>query len=180
MAKSFFPIKQYTVHPMGTYALRCAVVDLPTEQNALIICCNRQNQFAFPPCFSQVLEIVFPDLEDERLPGAFNGAYARKIIRFITDLPDTVTDVYVCCAKGGSRSTAVAAALLRASGRTDRDVWHNPFYVPNKLVYRVLCHEFGLKTNRFSTWVRVLINNRAFRKAQKKGSAGYERWQILE
>lgn len=56
MAKSFFSIKQYTLHPMGVHALRYSVVDLPVEQNALIICCNRHNQFTFSPCFTHVLE----------------------------------------------------------------------------------------------------------------------------
>ena len=180
MSNQILPIKQYTIHPMGAHAIRKNVFDLPMEQCALIICCDRAGQFFYPPQMHHVLEIVFPDYEDKRLPGAFNKAHARKIIRFITGLPDMVSDIYVCCAKGGSRSPAVAAALLRASGRTDRDVWCNPFYVPNKLVYLRLCQEFGLKESTLSVWIRVWINNKAFKKAQKnRGSTIYERWQIL-
>ncbi len=180
MSNWVLPIKQYTIQPIGAHALRYSVFDLPPEQCVLIICCDRSGQFPYPSNLRHVLEIVFPDYEDRRLPGAFDKVHARKIICFITELPDMVSDIYVCCAKGGSRSPAVAAALLRASGRPDRDIWCNPFYVPNTLVYLRLCQEFGLKTSILSVWIRVWINNRAFKKAQKnKGSAKYERWQIL-
>ena len=78
----------------------------------------------------------------------------RHIIRFLRQLPKSVTDLYVCCSKGGSRSPAVAAAVLRMSGRSDKAVWDNPYYVPNWLVYQSLVKNGGVSE--------------------------YERWQIIE
>lgn len=156
--------------------------DLPLECNAVITCAESRNAFideALDP--SLVLSIHFADVEDPCYPGAITPAHARAIVRFIDRLPDSVTDLYVCCQKGGSRSPAMAAALMRASGRSDRDVWLNPYYSPNTLVYKTLCEGFGLRTSRLSVELRGRANERAYAKAVKEGGAGkYERWQILE
>ena len=180
--KSHIRIKPYTLHILGIRAMSADVFDLPPENNAVIVCCKRDNAFISEELDpNKVLWINFPDVEDRHYPDAFNRIHARIIIQFIYGLPDSVTDIYICCAKGGSCSPAVAAALLRASGRSDRDVWEKPFYNPNTLVYLRLCREFGLKTNGLSTYCRKWINERAYKKAQKeKGSVKYERWQILK
>ena len=107
-------------------------------------------------------------------------SYARVIIKFVRRLPKTVTDIYVCCSKGGSRSAAVAAALLRMSGRSDAPVWDNPYYVPNTLVYYRLCREFGLPVTRLSVWLKNRRNQRAYRKLQRGEPCKYERWQIID
>ena len=132
-------LKKYTVHILAITAVNAETFDLPPKQNAIIVCTNRYNKFIYACKPENILIIDFPDVEDKRYPGAFNSAHARKIIRFIKGLSDEVTDIYVCCSKGGSRSPAVAAALLRMSGRKDMAVWNNPYYVPNTLVYLRLC-----------------------------------------
>ena len=84
------------------------------------------------------------------------------------------------CSKGGSRSPAVAVALLKMSGRSDEAVWRNPYYVPNTLVYYKLCREYGLLISKLEVWLKVMMNKRAFSLAQKGRPCKYERWEILE
>jgi len=172
--------KKYTIHILSVTAINCETFDLPQEQNAVIVCTERINRFVYTCKPENILILNFPDVEDYKYPGAFNGAHARKIISFIQNLSEQVTDIYVCCSKGGSRSPAVAAALLRMSGRSDKDVWLNPYYVPNTLVYLRLCQEYGLAVSKFSVRLRQIINEWAFRMAKKGRPCKYERWQILE
>ena len=123
----------------------------------------------------------FADVEEPRDSLAIKGAHARAIIRFLRQLPDEVTDLYVCCSRGSSRSPAVAAAILRMSGRKDDVVWKNPFYVPNKLVYQVLCREFGLFAPDWYVKRKAELNWQSYMRAARYGDAdGYERWQIIE
>lgn len=171
--------RKRTIHILAITAVNGETFDLPKEQNAIIVCTGRENKFIYQCLPENILVIDFPDTEDEKYPGAFSGAHARKIISFVKGLDDKVTDIYVCCSKGSSRSTAVAAALLKMSGRSDRAVWCNPYYVPNPLVYLKLCREYGFFTTRLSVKIRSIINERAFVKAQKKGYTKYERWQII-
>lgn len=172
--------KKYVIHILAITAIDAQTFDLPKEQNAIIVCTNRINKYVFKCELKNILLLNFTDVENKKLYGAFNKRDARRIIQFIKNLSDEVTDIYVCCSKGGSRSPAVAAALLRMSGRDDKKVWLNPYYVPNILVYRVLCREYGLPTSRLFVWIRNQMNKHAFRKAKKQGHCEYERWQILE
>ncbi len=116
-------IKPYVIHILAVPALSSDNFDLPSESNAVIICTNRTNRFIESLPQENTLIIDFPDVENRHFPGAFNGAHARRIIAFLDHLSDSVSDVYVCCSKGGSRSPAVAAAILRASGRSGAPVW---------------------------------------------------------
>ena len=172
-------IKQYAIHILPTSAIRVDTFDLPQRQNAIIICNGQSNQDISLCLPYNTLVMDFPDIEDPRHIGAFNAAHARKIIGFVRSLSFDVTDIYVCCSKGSSRSPAVAAALLRMSGRSDKAVWMNPFYVPNLLVYYGLFHTWGFHTTRFSVWCRHLANVRAFKRAQRRKKTEYERWEIL-
>lgn len=174
-------LKRYAIHILAVPAIDADVFDLPMKQNALISCTNkRTTDFLNGEEIIHKLIMEFPDEEDHRIPGTFNDVHARVIIRFLNDLPDSVTDLYVCCSKGQSRSAGLAAALLLGSGRKDFDVWMNPFYVPNALVFRKMCNGLGIFMPRILVRLKKTMNAYAYRKAQKIGNAGeYERWQIL-
>lgn len=173
-------LKRYVIHILAVPAISSDVFDLPMEQNALISCTDRFNAFLLGKEIIHKLILPFPDVEDKRIAGAFNGAHARKIIRFLTGLPGEVTDLYVCCSKGGSRSPALAAAVLKASGRSDDAVWKNPFYVPNTLVYERMCRELGIFTPHLYVLHKKRINERAFKKVKRRGNFGeYERWKLI-
>ena len=172
-------IKRYVIHILAITAIKEDTFDLPPENNAMIICTNRSNPYIRILSKENILVSDFPDVEDKRYPGAFNGAHARKIIRFVENLPKEVSDIYVCCSKGGSRSPAVAAALLRMSGRSDWPVWLNVYYVPNLLVYYRLCKEYKLLVSKIGVKARNYINNVAWRRAQRGKPNKHERWEIL-
>lgn len=177
------PIKKYTIHILAITAFNPKhfeiPFDLPDERNAVIICTGRENEF-LKNYKGNKLDVVFLDVEDPRVPGSFECVHARAIIRFIKLLPEEVTDIYVCCSKGSSRSAAVAAWLLRMSGRNDDRVWLNPYYVPNILVYYVLCKEAGIPITPDQVLFKQKQNEEAYKKLQQGVPCEYERWQILE
>ena len=173
-------LKRYVIHILPVPAVSPDVFDLPMEQNALISCTDRTNRYLDGDGIIHKLVIPFPDVEDKTVPGSFNGAHARAIIRFLQSLPESVTDLYVCCSKGGSRSPALAAAILKASGRSDGEVWNNPFYVPNTLVYKRTCRELGIFMPLIAVMLKKRKNDVQFRKAKKRRDPGeYERWKII-
>lgn len=173
-------LKRYVIHILAVPAINADAFDLPMEQNALILCCDRTNRYIEGNNIKNKLVLPFSDVELSNLVGAFNGAHARAVIRFLKELPESVTDLYICCSKGGSRSSGLAAALLKGSGRPDKAVWYNPYYVPNKLVYKKMCNELGF----IMPWIRVrfksFVNAIQFKKYKRRGGVGkYERWQII-
>ncbi len=173
-------IKKYIIHILAVTALSEDVFDIPHSQCALILLTNRTNTY-IDSLDMKKLVVDILDIEDKRHPRAFTRAHARMVISFLRQLPEEVTDLYVCCSKGGSRSAGCAAALMLMSGRSDKDVWLNPFYTPNLLVFQVLCREFGIFMPGLFVSIRLARNNRAYRKAQKaQGKCGYERWEILK
>lgn len=174
-------IKKYTIHILAIPAIKPEIFDIPVSKCAIIACTERDNENLklFPD--NQRCIMPFADVEDPDYYLAIKGAHARAIIKFLRQLPDEVTDLYVCCSKGGSRSPAVAAAVLRMSGRDDKVVWENPYYVPNWLVYQVICREFGLFAPDWYVEHLVELNRKCYLDSVRKGNAGkYERWQIID
>ncbi len=173
-------LKKYVIHILAVTAITPDSFDLPMEQNALIQCTERSNSYIEGNNIRHKLSLPFSDVEKPTLVGAFNGAHARAIIRFLQGLPENVTDLYICCSKGGSRSPGLAAAILKGSGRSDKTVWHNPYYIPNKLVYKTMCHELGITMPWICIWFKSFVNAIQFRKYKSRGGTGeYERWQII-
>ena len=174
-------IRKYEIHILAIPAIGPEVLDIPLSRCAIIACTERDNKYMnmFPE--RQRCIVPFADVEEKEHPMAIRGAHARLIIRFLRNLPEEVTDLYVCCSKGESRSPAVAATVLRMSGRSDKPVWENPYYVPNRLVYQVICREFGLFAPDWYVKRLVELNRQSYLNASKQGNAGkYERWQIIE
>lgn len=174
-------IKKYTIHILALQAIKPEVFDIPLRRCAIIACTERDNEYLklFPP--QQRCIVPFADVEIPEAYGAIKGAHARFVIRFLRRLPDTVTDLYICCSKGGSRSPAVAAAVLRMSGRNDKVVWENPYYVPNRLVYQTICREFGLCAPDWFVKTLVELNRQCFLDSVKRGNSGkHERWEIID
>ena len=174
-------IKKYAIHILAIPAIKPDLFDVPMSRCAIISCTDRENEYVYTFPASQRCIIPFADTEDADHPNAITADLAKLIIRFLKRLPDEVTDLFVCCSKGSSRSPAVAAAVLRMSGRSDKAVWENPFYVPNRLVYQVICREFGLFAPDWCMDTLVELNLKCYREAVEHGNTrGYERWQIIE
>ena len=92
-----------------------------------------------------------------------------------------ITDLFICCDSGDSRSPAIGAALLYISGRGDDCIWNNPFYKPNLLVYRVMCTAFGKIVSEGELQEKKQQSDRALPKAIENADAsGYKRWEVYE
>lgn len=106
------------------------------------------------------LLIEFDDL-NYQCQNSFNRNLAKKIKEFIAKIDLDKNKLYVCCDSGESRSSAVAACILRKYGENENKIWKDASYHPNILVYRILCEELGLKNSRIRLRYKAYINNKA-------------------
>lgn len=172
-------IKRYTLYALPIDWLRTYSFNNSSKTRALISCVPITDERVKAE-FGMCLELSFMDVADVNHVDAFCSVHAQKIMDFVQKLTPSVTDLYVCCNQGQSRSPAIVAALLRLSGRSDAAVWKNPFYHPNPLVYRCLCKTAGMQTVHIGVYCRVFSNNRAFHRACKWGvPKKYEQGQPL-
>ena len=104
------------------------------------------------------------DTEIENKPFSFNYDDGLGIKEFLEKQND-FGRIYVCCDSGESRSTAMAAAIMRYYGKSDKEIWTNPHYHPNLLVYKEQLYAFGIKVSKLRLRYLKYINNRALKKA---------------
>ena len=173
-------LKKYVIHILSVKVLSSDSFDLPKEEYALIVLSEDEQNPAFDLCEkSQFLRLSFEDVGESN-PNACSSSDAEKAFAFLNTLPDTVTDLYICCDYGESRSPAVAAAVLLASGRNDQAVWGNPYYHPNAFVFRIFCQAFGVAMSDADISDRIRKNEQAFQNAIRHISENeYEKWQLL-
>ena len=78
----------------------------------------------------------FADTEESKRYDSVNGEDVRRMIRFLRKGgPD---DLFIACDEGVSRSSAIAAALIRCAGGSDDPIWKSNEYRPNVNVYRTM------------------------------------------
>lgn len=111
----------------------------------------------------QHIHISFADITDAKRFDAFRIEKAQKIKRFLDGL-EGIDVLYICCDSGESRSTAVAAAILRYWGRNEMAIWNNIHFHPNPLVYHLQCKAFGLSNTKLRTLFLSQHNKRLFKK----------------
>ena len=168
-----YPIKGLTEDMLDQY-----------EFPALIICSSRVSRLVKALFADDFCAVSFLDTIDVNDEGAMQPQHADTILSFLYSLDSStkkVTDLFICCDGGDSRSPAIAAAILRLLGKDDRAVWENPFYTPNILVYYRMCRASGISVS----WEEVLklrqLNEEAYRKAQmNNGQTCHKRWEVLE
>lgn len=125
--------------------------------------------------------LSFADVENPDMKDAFTINHATLIKNFILELPSILTDLYICCDSGESRSPAIAAVLLILSGRSDDCVWNNPFYKPNLLVYRVMCKAFGIIITEEELFAKKQQNEQALSNAIESADVhNFKRWEIYD
>ena len=103
------------------------------------------------------------DTESEDDAFSFDNIEAIKVKDFL-DCEKDFGRLYVCCDSGESRSTAMAAAILKYYGKSDKEIWTNPHYHPNLLVYRKQLYAFGIKAGKLRLKYLKHINNRALKR----------------
>ena len=113
---------------------------------AAILCSADFRQITRQIPFRYFIRLKFQDTNDPTDGNSFSSAQAKELTGFLSGLPAGITDLYIACDAGCSRSPAIAAALLRASHRSDMLIWKNPRYYPNPLVYKTLCDAYRLFT----------------------------------
>lgn len=118
----------------------------------------------------QGISYVFRQYEDLdcECPGqSFSSEDAKVFADYVKGLADADT-LYCCCDAGESRSPAVAAAVIRYFGLDDMQVWENPHYHPNMLVYEMLANALGVAVSDEEKDFRFYTNRKAFRDAVRK------------
>jgi len=93
-------------------------------------------------------------------------------IRDFLKKEDDFKMLYICCDSGESRSTAIAAAIMRHYGNSDKEIWTTPLYHPNMLVYRNQMQAFGKRVCRLRGKYLRYINEKALNKAIMKKRKG--------
>ena len=111
--------------------------------------------------FCNTLCLNFADVSNSIDSSAMSNDIAMKIADYIMNLPKQLDTLFVCCDSGESRSTAMAAAIMRYNGMDEMKIWRNSHYHPNPLVYKLLCSEFGLQVSDEEVIEKVAINNNA-------------------
>ena len=100
--------------------------------------------------------------------NSINKDIAMQINKFVSNIDFDKERLYVCCDSGVSRSSAIAAAILRKYKKDEDIIWKNYSYQPNILVYKTLCDEFNLKNYPIRLKHKENINRKAFRKKIKE------------
>ena len=136
-------------------------------RSAAILCSSDFSPLSRRNPFVHYIRLEFQDTPDARNPYSFRPEQAETVARFIDGLPAGITDLFIACDAGSSRSPAIAAALLRASGRSDKEIWQDPKCTPNPLVYRLACRAFYLYTPKLLVFHKARSNRRAYRMAQR-------------
>lgn len=112
--------------------------------------------------------LEFDDTTIIKSPRAFNIDIAKRIRTFIDSLDEDTIVLYVCCNSGESRSTALSAAIMRYVKMNDKDIWGNPYYHPNPLVYKLQCKAFGVYITKLGVYRRNRMNKIALKRKMKK------------
>lgn len=96
--------------------------------------------------------------------NSINKDIAMQINSFVSNIDFKKEKLYVCCDSGVSRSSAIAAAILRKYNEDEDIIWKNYNYQPNILVYKTLCDEFNLKNLPMRLRHKESMNRKALRK----------------
>ena len=105
----------------------------------------------------------FDDINKEQV-NSFNKELAKKINDFVTDIDFEKYKLYICCDSGISRSSAIAAAILRKYDEDENLIWKDYNFQPNIFVYKTLCDEFKLNNTSFGLKHKENINRRVLKK----------------
>lgn len=132
-----------------------------TECAAAIICSSYPVDTERLACFRKLLILNFDDIIDINRDTAFHSDTAMQIRSFVDQLNAEATKLYICCDSGESRSTALAAAIMRYYHMDEMDIWNNPYYHPNPLVFRVQCEVFNCPVSKIGLQYRQWCSKRA-------------------
>lgn len=111
--------------------------------------------------------LLFDDTINKHHPRRFAQKMADAISEKIKESADKA-DIYICCDSGESRSTAIAAALMRLYNQSDKIIWNNPHFHPNLLVYELMCKSMRLNCSKLRLWYNKKVSDYALKKAFRR------------
>lgn len=111
--------------------------------------------------------LLFDDTTNKHHPGRFTRKMADTISEKIKENTDK-TDIYICCDSGESRSTAIAAALMRFYNQSDKKIWDNSHFHPNLFVYELMCKSMRLSCSKLRLWYNKKVSDYALKKAFRR------------
>jgi predicted protein tyrosine phosphatase len=90
-----------------------------------------------------LITLFFDDVErDENKYFSISKDQAVQIVNFVNKFWNNVELMIIHCEAGISRSSGVAAAILKYKTRDDNFIFGNKSYVPNMKCYRMVLDEF--------------------------------------
>ena len=122
--------------------IKAVIKEIPSSTAFYVLC----SSYAWDTKAPNAIELHFLDTLDRINPFVFTSCHALVILEFFLSTPGDA-DIFICCDSGESRSAAIAAALKRYQGESDREIWNSNDYHPNILVYEICCGVFGLNTS---------------------------------
>lgn len=146
-----------------------AVLDFLSNSTMDLILCTSEDYLP-KPLPSNVLRLDFWDTVDVDDPAAFSAQLAAEVASFLRR-PDARSKLFVCCDCGVSRSAALAAAIRCASGGSDLPIWHDPNYMPNPLVYRLMRQALDAPITEDALNARLALNATSRREAFSRSTA---------
>ena len=93
---------------------------------------------------ARVLRLCFDDAEDTTFwQNLMTSEQADAICAFVLQYGREIDTLIIHCTEGVSRSPAVAAGILGGLRQDEAQIWSNPKYHPNQLVYRLVREAFA-------------------------------------
>ena len=147
-------IKEINKHTFLDKEKECAVIFCSSYENRLSRCKYAENWLIME--FDSVGE------------NTFNKNHAELIFKFVNQLSPMIKTIYICTDRGESRGPAIAAALIRYFGYSDKYIWYNYQYHPDPIVYKTLCKTFGVFMPNYLIKYKTHLNNISFKKETVK------------
>lgn len=122
------------------------------DEDCIIISINNSGEKTHifdNPHIKDVLALTFDDITLEFVNKGSKGKLmelsdTEKIKEFIDTYKNTITNIYIHCTMGISRSGAVGCVLSRHLNNDDMYLFRTGKYLPNEYVYELMCNTFGL------------------------------------
>jgi len=138
--------------------------ELPDRKTIAIFLTMEKTEHPNLRLLDKYLKVSVFDTEIENRAFSFNYGEGLQVKEFLEQEND-FGRVYVCCDSGESRSTAMAAVILKFYGQSDEEIWTNPHYHPNRLVYKKQLNAFGIKISNIKLKYLKYVSERALKRA---------------
>ncbi len=149
--------------------LKYILKDIDCSSTGAVLCSSYPIQKEW---FQKLYSFISFEFDDvlKSSGSAFNNNIANDIKNYVENVSRKIETLYICCDSGESRSSALAAATIKYMNGNDDEIWNNPLYHPNPLVYKIQCNAYGINVSEFKVRRLVRANNLALKKAIKKSA----------